>query len=383
MRRGPVSVEDVRRALDEEYPFAHKEDWDNVGILVGDPAAPVRTIAVALTATPGVLAALRRRSADLLVTHHPVLFSPVKALRPDHPASSAAYHLLRAGISAISAHTNADAAPRGVSHAMARALRLAGIRPLVPGEPSSDSCRIVVFVPETHADEVLSAADSAGAARIGSYSRCSFRSMGTGSFRGDAGSAPFSGAPGREERVEEVRLETVAAGALVPRVLRAIRDAHPYEEPVVDVIPLRGGALGGGIGAVGELPAPLSLAEALGAVRRRLRPAWIKAAGPRRGTVRRVAVVGGSGGEYLRAALEAGADLFVTGDVKYHQALEAESAGIPVADIGHASGERWILPEFRRVLLERFRGAVTVRVMDETEPLRLIAAGRSRGGKRP
>jgi hypothetical protein len=154
-----------------------------------------------------------------------------------------------------------------------------------------------VFVPETHADEVLSAADSAGAARIGSYSRCSFRSMGTGSFRGDAGSAPFSGAPGREERVEEVRLETVAAGALVP--------------------------------------------------------------------------------------LEAGADLFVTGDVKYHQALEAESAGIPVADIGHASGERWILPEFRRVLLERFRGAVTVRVMYETEPLRLIAAGRSRGGKRP
>lgn len=383
MRRAHVTVEDVRRALDERYPFAHKEDWDNAGILVGDPAAPVRTIAVALTATPRVLDALRRRPADLLVTHHPVLFSPLKAVRPDHPASSAAYRLLRAGISAISAHTNADAAPRGVSHAMARALHLSGIRPLVPGGPSSDACRIVAFVPETHADAVLSAADSAGGARIGAYSRCSFRTKGTGTFRGDEGAAPFAGMPGREERVEEIRLETVAAGALVPRVVRAIRDAHPYEEPVVDVIPLRGGALGGGIGAVGEFPASLPLAGALDAVRRRLRPEWIKAAGPRRKTVRRVAVVGGSGGEFLRDALDAGADLFVTGDVKYHQALEAESAGIPVADIGHASGERWILPEFRRVLLERFRGAVTVRVMDETEPLRFVAAGRSRGGKRP
>jgi dinuclear metal center YbgI/SA1388 family protein len=368
-------VDDVRRALDEEYPFAHREEWDNVGLLLGDPGAAVRTIAVALTATPAVLAALRRRPADLLVTHHPVVFSPLKSVRPDHPPSSAAYELLRRGVSAISAHTNADAAPRGVSHAMARRLGLDGIRPLLPGEPPSDSCRIVVFVPADRADAVLSAVDAAGGARIGGYSRCSFRSEGTGSFLPSAGTAPFAGVPGREERVGEVRLETVAAGSAVPRVLEAVRDAHPYEEPVVDVIPLRGGALGGGIGAVGELPAPLPLDGALEAVRRAFRPAWIKAAGPRRKTVRRVAVVGGSGGEFLRAAAGSGADLYVTGDVKYHQALEAEAAGMPVADIGHASGERWILPEFRRVLLERFRGAVTVRVIDEKEPLRFVARG--------
>jgi putative NIF3 family GTP cyclohydrolase 1 type 2 len=175
--------------------------------------------------------------------------------------------------------------------------------------------------------------------------------------------------------VEEVRLETVAPGSLVPRVLSAIRRAHPYEEPAVDVIPLRAGALGGGMGAVGDFSAPMPLGEALEAVRRRLRPEWVKAAGPRRKTVRRVAVVGGSGGEYLGAACEAGADLFVTGDVKYHQALNAEAAGIPVADIGHASGEKWILPEFRRILLDRFRGAVAVRVMDEKEPLRFVSRG--------
>jgi len=255
---------------------------------------------------------------------------------------------------------------------MARRLGLSGIRPLLPGEPSSDACKIVVFVPAAHADAVLSAAASAGGARIGGYTGCSFRSAGTGTFRGAPWTAPFTGAAGREERVEEVRLETVAAGSLVSRVLRAVRDIHPYEEPAIDVFPLRGGSLGGGIGALGELPAPLPLGEALETVRRALRPAWIKTAGPHRKTVRRVAVVGGSGGEFLRAARDSGADLFVTGDVKYHQALEAEAADLPVADVGHASGERWILPEIRRILSDRFRGSVAVRVMNESEPLRVV-----------
>jgi hypothetical protein len=232
-----------------------------------------------------------------------------------------------------------------------------------------------VFVPGTHADPVLSAMDSVGGARIGGYDRCSFRSPGTGTFRGARETSPYSGVPGREEQVDELRIEAVAAGSLVPRLLRAIRGCHPYEEPAIDVIPLRGGSLGGGIGAVGNFGAPMPLGEALDAVRRRLRPAWIRAAGPRRKTVRRVAVVGGSGAEFLGAALESGADLFVTGDVKYHQALEAEAVAIALADIGHASGERWILPEFRRILLERFRGTASVRVIYETEPLRFVTRG--------
>jgi len=113
-----------------------------------------------------------------------------------------------------------------------------------------------------------------------------------------------------------------------------------------------------------------------------LRPSWIRLAGPRRKTVRRVAIVGGSGAEFAGAAREAGADLYVTGDVKYHQALEAAAAGMPVADIGHGSGERWILPEFRRVLLARFPGALRVRVMMEEEPQREVPPGRTRGGTR-
>jgi hypothetical protein len=231
-------------------------------------------------------------------------------------------------------------------------------------------------------DALLAAASGAGAARIGEYRLCSFRTEGTGTFLPREGADPYVGTPGREERVPEIRLEMVAAGSVLPAVLRAVRAAHPYEEPAIDVVPLRGAALGGGVGAVGDLPAPEPLAGALERVRRTLRPSWIRSAGPRRKTVRRVAIVGGSGAEFAGAAREAGADLYVTGDVKYHQALEAEAAGMPVADIGHGSGERWILPEFRRVLLARFPGALRVRVMMEEEPQREVPAGRTRGGTR-
>ena len=382
IRGGSVTVRDVWRALDDPFPFAHRADWDNVGILLGDPGARVRSVLVALDATPAVLSAIRKRPVDLLVTHHPVVFKPLPCIRPDRPEAAAAYVLLRAGVAAISAHTNADVAPRGVSHLLARRLGLRGIRPLIPGEPSSDACKVVVFVPDSHADAVLDAASGAGAARIGEYRRCAFRTEGTGTFLPREGADPYIGTPGREERVPETRLETVAAGSVLSAVLRAVRAAHPYEEPAIDVIPLRGAALGGGVGAVGDLPAPEPLADALERVRRTLRPSWIRLAGPRRKTVRRVAIVGGSGAEFAGAAREAGADLYVTGDVKYHQALEAAAAGMPVADIGHGSGERWILPEFRRVLLARFPGALRVRVMMEEEPQREVPPGRTRGGIR-
>ena len=380
MRRPSITVRDVWQALDERFPFVCREDWDNIGILVGAPDTPVRTVAVALTATPSVLKALKRRRADLLVTHHPIVFSPLKSIRPDNPTSVAAYELLRAGIAAISAHTNADAAPRGVSYVMARRLGLENIRPLVPGAPSSDSCRIVVFVPGAYAKAVIDAVDSAGGARIGGYSRCSFRSVGTGSFVGGIGTSPYAGSAGREEQIEETRIETVAPGSLVPRIMDAVRRAHPYEEPVIDIIPLRYGALGGGIGAVGEFAAPMPLESAFDMVRKRLLPEWIKAAGPGRKTVRRVAIVGGSGGEFIGDAYKACADLFVTGDVKYHQALDAEAAGLPVADIGHASGEKWILPEFRQILLRRFGGNIAVRIIGEKEPMRFVPQGDHREG---
>jgi dinuclear metal center YbgI/SA1388 family protein len=378
--RAKVTVKDVWRALDDHFPFAHRADWDNVGILAGDPAARVRSVLVALDATPAAVALCGRMGADLLLTHHPVIFSPLKSIRPDEADSSAAYSLVRMGVAVISAHTNADVAPRGVSWAVARRIGLRGIRPLLPGQPS-DACKVAVFVPPDRADDVMAALSEAGGGRIGAYSRCSFRVAGWGTFLPAESAAPFVGTAGREEKVEEVRLEAVVARGLVPQVLRAVRGAHPYEEPAIDVYPLAGGALGGGIGAVGDREAGAPLDGVLEEIRRKIRPAWIRVAGPSRKTVRRIAVVAGSGSEFAGAAREAGADLFVTGDVKYHQALEAEAGEMPVADIGHGSAEKWILPEFRRVLAGRFGGSIAVRVWMQQEPQRAFRPGSTRGGK--
>jgi len=373
-------VRDVWRALDERYPFAHRADWDNVGILLGDPDAPVRSILIALDATPAAVAACRRVRADVLVTHHPVVLRPLKALRARVPGEDAAYALVRLGTAVVSAHTNADAAPRGVSYVLARRLGLLEIVPLLPGEPAG-ACKIAVFVPPEHAGAVLAAVSGAGGARIGDYRDCSFRVAGTGTYRPLEGARPWRGRTGRLEAAEEVRLEAVVPRDLVPRVVRAVRAAHPYEEPAVDVVALEGGAQGGGVGALGEMRAPARLEEVLRILWTRLRPACLRVAGARREPVRRVAVVAGSGGEFAGAAREAGADLLVTGDVRYHQALEAAAAGIAVADVGHGAGERWILPEFRKALEERFGGAAKIRVHYEEEPLRPFWPGARRGGR--
>ena len=246
---------------------------------------------------------------------------------------------------------------------------------LIPGEPS-DACKVAVFVPPDRADAVLSAIDGAGGGRIGAYSRCSFRTAGTGTFLPAPETEPFLGRAGAEERADEIRLESVVAGSLVPAVVAAVRAAHPYEEPAIDVVPLKGGALGGGVGAVGTLAPPAPLADVLERIFRKVRPSWIKVAGPRRKTVRRVAVVAGSGSEFAGAARAAGADLFVTAD-------EAAGGGMPVADIGHGSGEKWILPEFGKTIVARFGGAVACRVFTESEPLRPYRPGKTTGGGRP
>jgi len=378
--RAKVAVRDVWRALDDHFPFAHRADWDNVGILAGDPAAPVRSVLVALDATPAAVALCGRMRADLLLTHHPVIFSPLKSVRPDQGDSSAAYSLLRMGVAVISAHTNADVAPRGVSWAVARRIGLRGILPLLPGQPS-DACKVAVFVPPDRADDVMSALSEAGGGRIGAYSRCSFRAAGWGTFLPAESASPYAGRAGREERIEEIRLEAVVARSLLPQVLRAVRAAHPYEEPAIDVYPLAGWALGGGIGAVGNRESAAKLDAVLEEIHRKIRPAWIKVAGPSRKTVRRIAVVAGSGSEFAGAAREAGADLFVTGDVKYHQALEAAAGEMPVADVGHGSAEKWILPEFRRVLAGTFGRSLAIRVFMEQEPQRAFRRGPTRGGE--
>lgn len=331
-------VSDVLGAVEGLAPPALAEEWDNVGLQVGDPKAEVRRVLVALTPLPEVFEEAKELGADLLLFHHPLLFRPLRRLDPSLYPGDLVTRAVRGGLAVLAAHTNYDAAPNGVSVALAQALRLSGAHRVVA--PRGSMSKIVVFVPEESVEGVADALAGGGAGEIGLYTRCTFRTPGTGTFFGGEGSDPRLGEKGRLERVEEIRLETVVPAHLARGAAAAARAAHPYEEPALDVYPVEGRPQGCGYGRVGLLPRPLA-AEALREhVSGRLGfEARLVADGRPGREIENVAVLGGSGGSFVRQAAAAGAEAYVTGDLDYHDALLAESLGLVAIDAGHAATE--------------------------------------------
>ena len=255
-----ATVREVTGWLEAAYPPHLAEDWDRVGLAVGDPDAEVTHVHLAVDVTDAVIAEAVEVGAQLLVTHHPLMLRGIHAVRTDQPKGRLVAALLRAGIAQFAAHTNADAAPEGVAEALASVCGLTDLRPLrpVPGDPLD---KVVTFVPTADAERVLDALAAAGAGAIGDYDRCAFTVTGEGTFRPLAGASPTIGSVGAIERVPEVRLEMVLPRGRRSAVLAALREAHPYEEPAFDVLELAAEASGNGIGRVGRLAEPCTARE--------------------------------------------------------------------------------------------------------------------------
>ena len=329
-----VRARDVIAAVERLAPPSLAEGWDNCGLQVGDPSAEVRRVLVALTPLSEVFD--EAAEADFLLFHHPPIFTPLKSVDASSYPGDLISRALRNGLAVYAAHTSYDAAPDGVSVALARALALEG--PLEPVSPRGSLRKLVVFVPVENADAVAEALSGAGAGRIGDYTRCTFRSAGTGTFLPGGGSDPYLGERCRLERVEEVRLETVVPAHLARAAGDAAKAAHPYEEVALDVYPVEGFPEGCGYGRIGTLPEPLTAAELVSHVSDSLGfPARPVSEGHR--SIRRVAVLGGSGGSFIPEVAASGAEAYVTGDLDYHDALLAESLGLTAIDAGHAATE--------------------------------------------
>ncbi len=352
---GPPSLAEVVAALDRRYPPRTAESWDAVGLVAGDPAQPVRRVLFAVDPTAAVVAEAIDWGADLLVTHHPLLLRPVHSVAATTFKGALVHRLVRAGIALHVAHTNADAADGGVAEALAEAVGLVDLEPLVPlpGEPLD---KHVVFVPHAQAEAVLDAMADAGAGRIGDYARAAWLGAGTGTFLPGPGAHPAIGTPGVVERVPETRVETVAPRRLRAAVVRAMRAVHPYEEPAFDVIELAVPDAGTGTGRVGRLPAPVTLRE-LGERVAAALPATeqgVRLAGDLDALVERVAVVGGSGDSLFDAVRAAGVDAYLTADLRHHPASELREraefeAGSPsgrpvLVDVAHFASEWPWLP---------------------------------------
>jgi dinuclear metal center YbgI/SA1388 family protein len=330
-------VRDVLEALERLAPRRHALGFDKIGLQVGDASMEVRRVAVSLDRTPSAVDFAARSGAQMLVSHHPLIFQPVATVTSDSLEGRTILTLAEHRISFAAAHTNWDAALGGINDTLARILGLTKVRPF--GEAAQvENLKLVFFCPLADAERVLDAISQAGAGTIGDYSRCAFSVIGQGTFVPGDGANPTIGTPGQRGEVEEVRVETIVPRSKVAAVRRSLLAAHPYEEPAWDLVPLTPTAELP-LGRVGLLQSPLSFTEFVRLIDERLQTrslAW----GPADKRIQSVAVVGGSAdGEWQNAAKE-GADVLVTGEVKQHVAVEASEAGFAIMSSGHYATEQ-------------------------------------------
>jgi dinuclear metal center YbgI/SA1388 family protein len=321
----------VLSALDGLYPQGSAQSWDAVGLVCGDPEQVTTKILFAVDPTSDVVDEALEWGADLLVVHHPLLLRPVSSVAATGAKGRVVHRLVRGGCALYVAHTNADVAVPGVSDALARVLGLDHLEPLVP-LPVRPLDKLVVFVPEERAEQLVDALAAAGAGELGDYRRCAWTATGTGTFTPQPGASPAVGAVGRSEEVAETRVEMVLPRQLRSHVVRAMRAAHPYEEPAFDVLELADEGRGSGIGRVGSLAEPMTLDQFARLVATALpfTVQGVRFSGDKDALVQRVAVLGGAGD-------------FLTADLRHHPASEAReeaAGGRPfLVDVSHWASE--------------------------------------------
>jgi dinuclear metal center YbgI/SA1388 family protein len=335
--------------LDEIAPADLADEWDNVGLLLGDAAQPVRRILVALEADGAVLDEARRLDAETLVLHHPLPFRPLKKIVASNPAGRLLLRAARAGISIIAAHTNLDRSPWGTNRALADHVGLSDAEILEPA-PRNDSCKFVVYVPHGHETAIIEAIGRAGAGIIGNYSHCTFRSPGTGTYIPLSGANPFAGKIGQLEQAEEFRLECIVARDRLQRLVAEVRAVHPYEEVAFDVLPLLDGQSRWGLGLIGPLEKPTTLRGLAGRLKRQLGLSGLQIVGNPERHVTRVAIASGSGKSLVERLDPRAVDALITGELDHHAAADAREKGLAVLCLGHHESEAVVVPYLVRWL---------------------------------
>lgn len=348
-----ASAQRIIQFIEEFAPKHLAMEGDRIGLQIGTLQKKVKKVMVALDILEEVVDEAIAEGVDLLVAHHAVIFQPLKQIRTDLPAGRIIEKLIKHDIAVYIAHTNLDTAPGGINDWLVEALGLQEVELLQEGYQQKLK-KLVVFVPETHVEEVRVAISTAGAGWIGNYSHCTFSTNGTGTFLPQDGTQPFIGEVGRLEKVEEVRLETIVPEGIQGKVIKAMLKSHPYEEVAYDLYPLEQKGETFGIGRVGKLPTPLSLQDFALQIKETFALTGIRVVGPLDRPVQKIAVLGGDGNRYVQSAIFRGADVLVTGDVYYHTAQDAMMAGLSIIDPGH-NVEKVMKEGIKKVLENRMK----------------------------
>jgi dinuclear metal center YbgI/SA1388 family protein len=368
-----AKLSDIAGIINKIAPPGLAESWDNSGLQVGDPNSGISRIMVALDATPAVIDETLASACQLLVTHHPLIFKPLKTISAATPQGNLIHAAIRGGLAIVSIHTSYDIAKGGLNDLLAERLGLFGCTPLQTTSVQ-ELAKLVVFVPEEHLERVRKALFPI-AVNLGAYRDCSFAAAGEGTFTPETGATPFIGSVGKLEQVREHRLELLINRTGISRAVKALLAAHPYEEPAFDIYPLLNEGDKQGLGRIGTLATPASLADFAAQVGQKLNTTCLRYVGDPAATINKVALCSGSGASLLREAVRAGADCLVTGDVKYHDARDAEDLGIALIDAGHFPTEHIMVAEvagrLHRMLGEAgYPGCEVLQSSTERDPFR-------------
>lgn len=346
-----MKLQQALDVLEQIAPTRLAQSWDNVGLLVGDPAQDVSAAILTIDYTPAVASEAVEKGCDLIVAYHPPIFQPLRRLAAPSPVFDA----IRRGVAIYSPHTALDAAPGGTNDVLADALGLSDRQPLRSTSTGAMHYKLVTFVPADAVEKVSAAIFAAGAGQIGNYSSCSFRIAGTGTFFGQQGTSPAVGQAGRLERVEEIRLETIVPVGAVEAVVRALKQSHPYEEPAFDLNMLASPPTGLGMGRIGIMP-PTPRPVIFERIRCQLEIDHLLIAGPIEGQITRAAVCAGAGGEYLDDAISQKAELYLTGEIRHHDALRTAREGMTVVCTLHSNSERIAMKRLATEISRRLPG---------------------------
>lgn len=349
-----ATIFDIIKAMETIAPAWLAEEWDNAGLQVGQKDRPVRTIWVALDPGPDVVNDACRKDVDLLITHHPLIFQPLRSINLNTPVGSIIQMAIRNHMAIFSAHTNLDNAIDGLNDVLAHRIGLKELKVLVrAGE--TENYKLVVYVPVAYEQQVLTAIFETKAGEIGPYTCCSFRNKGKGSFKPGSLSKPFDGKIGKITHADEIRIETVVHKSDLNSVVEHIRENHPYETMAYDVYPMLKAEDGHGSGRIGNLGESTELIPFALSIKEKLGLNSVKVAGKPDLAVNTAAVCTGSGSSLMDAFLSSGAQVFISGDLRYHDARAVEAANFGLIDIGHFASEHIIV----EVLADRLKNVLS------------------------
>lgn len=364
-----MQASEIINFLEELAPPSLQESYDNSGLLVGNSQTEITGIMVSLDCTEDVIEDALSQGCNFIVSHHPIVFGGLKRFNGKNYVERTVIKAIKNDVLIYAIHTNLDNVSNGVNKKIAEKLGLQNTIVLAPKKQLLK--KVVTYCPTSQAENVRNAMFQAGAGGIGNYDQCSFNTEGIGTFRGNENTTPFVGNKGEIHSETEVRIETVVPNFKVKSVLSAMKKAHPYEEVAFDVYPIENIWKEVGSGMVGDLPNEMDALEFLKSLKTTMQTECVRYTLPHKQNVKRVAICGGSGSFLLENAVGSGADVFITGDYKYHQFFDAENR-IIIADIGHYESEQFTIDLLVEKLAHKFPIFVPRLTRVKTNPINYL-----------